>query len=56
MASTAEAVKYKAEQVDSSYYPNIILSDRFGYTRLPRRQHRRVGNARVSNASTRKIS
>ena len=32
MASTAEAVRYKAEQVDSSYYPNIILSDRFGYT------------------------
>ena len=32
MASTAEAVRFKAEQVDSSYYPNIILSDRFGYT------------------------
>ncbi len=32
MASTAEAVRYKAEQVDSSYYPNITLSDRFGYT------------------------
>jgi len=32
MAATAEAVKFKAEQVDSSYYPNIILSDRFGYT------------------------
>jgi len=32
MASTAEAVRFKAEQVDSSYYPNIILSDRLGYT------------------------
>jgi len=32
MASTAEAIRFKAEQVDSSYYPNIILSDRFGYT------------------------
>ena len=32
MASTAEAVRFQAEQVDSSYYPNIILSDRFGYT------------------------
>ena len=32
MASTAEAVRFRAEQVDSSYYPNIILSDRFGYT------------------------
>ncbi len=32
MASTAEAVGFKAEQMDSSYYPNIILSDRFGYT------------------------
>ncbi len=32
MASTAEAVRFKAEQVDSSYYPNITLSDRFGYT------------------------
>ncbi len=32
MTATAEAVKFKAEQVDSSYYPNIILSDRFGYT------------------------
>ncbi len=32
MASTADAVRFQAEQVDSSYYPNIILSDRFGYT------------------------
>ncbi|MGB5966634.1 MAG: TolC family protein [Sulfurimonadaceae bacterium] len=32
MASQAEAVRYRAEQVDSSYYPNIILTDRFGYT------------------------
>ena len=32
MASTAEAVRFKAEQVDSVYYPTIILSDRFGYT------------------------
>ncbi len=32
MASTIEAVRYQAEQVDSSYYPNLILSDRFGYT------------------------
>jgi len=32
MASTIEAVRFQAEQVDSSYYPNIILSDRFGYT------------------------
>ena len=32
MASTAEAVRFQAEQVDSSYYPNIVLSDRFGYT------------------------
>ena len=32
MASSIEAVRFQAEQVDSSYYPNIILSDRFGYT------------------------
>jgi len=32
MASTAEAVRFQAEQMDSSYYPTIVLSDRFGYT------------------------
>jgi|GEM_PF-542000 len=32
LASTAEAVRFQAEQMDSSYYPTIILSDRFGYT------------------------
>jgi len=32
LAATAEAVRFQAEQMVSSYYPTIILSDRFGYT------------------------
>ncbi|MDA3946549.1 MAG: TolC family protein [Helicobacteraceae bacterium] len=32
LASQAEALRYKAEQADSSSYPTIILSDRYGYT------------------------
>ena len=32
LAATAESIRFKAEQVDSSYYPTIILSDHLGYT------------------------
>ena len=32
LASQAEALRYKAEQSDSSNYPTIVLSDRYGYT------------------------
>ncbi len=32
LASKAEALRYKAEQSDSSNYPTLVLSDRYGYT------------------------
>jgi len=32
LAATAESIRFKAEQVDSSYYPTIVLSDHLGYT------------------------
>ncbi len=32
LAAQAEALRYKAEQADSSKYPTIVLSDRYGYT------------------------
>ncbi len=32
LASNVEAVGFQAEQVDSSYYPTIVLRDKYGYT------------------------
>ncbi|WP_345974871.1 TolC family protein [Sulfurimonas sp. HSL3-7] len=32
LASQAEAVRYQAEQADSTNYPTIVLSDKYGYT------------------------
>lgn len=32
MQAKADSVRFKAEQVDSSYYPTLLLTDRFGYT------------------------
>ncbi len=32
MGAQANAVRFKAEQLDSSNYPNIVLSDRYSYT------------------------
>ena len=32
LASQAQALRYKAEQADSSNYPTIVLSDKYGYT------------------------
>ena len=32
LASNIEAVGFQAEQVDSSYYPTIVLRDKYGYT------------------------
>ncbi len=34
LASQAEALRYKAEQSDSSNYPTLVLSDRYGYTQF----------------------
>jgi outer membrane protein TolC len=32
LASQAEALRYKAEQADSTNYPTVVLSDKYGYT------------------------